>query len=60
MSGVTFIYSIHVGHNTLADPGWRPDHPGGPGARRRLLPALMVDALESPLASSQGPIVDVS
>jgi hypothetical protein len=34
MSGVTFIYVDHVGHNTLVDHGWRPDPPGGPGARR--------------------------
>jgi hypothetical protein len=30
MSGVTFIYVVHVGHSTLADHGWRPNAPGGP------------------------------
>jgi hypothetical protein len=78
MSGVTFIYVIHVGHSTLADHGWRPDPQGGrhrrlpvDGGRSRIsvstrqgLPlmfiTLMTDALGSPLASSWGPVVDVS
>jgi hypothetical protein len=30
MNRVTFIYAVHVGHSTLADHGWRPDHPRGP------------------------------
>jgi hypothetical protein len=32
MSGVTFIYVVHIGHNTLSDHGWRPDLLGGSGA----------------------------
>jgi hypothetical protein len=32
MIRVTFIYTAHVGQSTLADHGWRPDPPRGPGA----------------------------
>jgi hypothetical protein len=31
MSGVTFIYVVHIDHNTLTDHGWRPDLLGGSG-----------------------------
>jgi hypothetical protein len=31
VSRVTFIYVAHVGHNTLADHGWRPDPLGALG-----------------------------
>jgi hypothetical protein len=31
MSEVIFIYVIHVGHNTLADHGWRLDPQGSGG-----------------------------
>jgi hypothetical protein len=57
VSGVTFIYVVHVGHNTLVDHGWRPEPPGGPTS---IFAALIVDALGSPLASSRGPAIDVS
>jgi hypothetical protein len=45
VSGVTFIYAIHVDHSTLVDHEWRPDPQGGPRARRRRFLALMVGAL---------------
>jgi hypothetical protein len=28
VSGVTFIYVVHVGHSTLVDHGWRPNPQG--------------------------------
>jgi hypothetical protein len=31
MSEVTFIYDVYVGHNTLANHGWRPDPKGARG-----------------------------
>jgi hypothetical protein len=31
VSGVTFIYATHAGHNTLEDHGWRLDPQAGQG-----------------------------
>jgi hypothetical protein len=60
MRGVTFIYAVYVGHNTLADHVWRLDPPGGPGAYHRRFLALMMGAPESIApAPSRGPVVDV-
>jgi hypothetical protein len=44
VSRVTFIYVVHVGHNTLADHGWRPDPQGARGPTSTFA-ALMVGAL---------------
>jgi hypothetical protein len=60
VSGVTFIYAVHVGHSTLVDYGWRPDPLGGPGAHRQYFLALMVGTPGSPApAPPRGPAIDV-
>jgi hypothetical protein len=59
VSGVSFIYAVHLGHSTLADHGWRPN-PYGVGE----LPStfLSIDGGCSRIYSSdtsQGLAVDV-
>jgi hypothetical protein len=58
VSGVTFIYVIHVGHSTLADHGWRPDPPGSLGFD---IDVCRVDGGRSRISISthQGGIIDV-
>jgi hypothetical protein len=62
VSGVTFIYDAHVGHNTLADHGWRLDPPGRPGTRHRRFLMLMLGDPGSlaPAPPGGGGVVDVS
>jgi hypothetical protein len=56
VSRVTFIYTVHVGHSTVVDHGWRSDPPRGTGGQPSMFlsvdggPSLMYNS-----DTSQGP-----